>query len=86
MEGVEDIDQVLELQEVIENPSFTVTFNATYTYEEVNGVSDYYGTHFSIKLMSKEVKEVLPPTPDLAGTSATDEEETTTAAAESQAE
>ncbi|MDR0946686.1 MAG: hypothetical protein LBM87_02915 [Ruminococcus sp.] len=78
MEGVEDIDQELNLTEVIDNPSFTITFNATYTYEEINGVSDYYGTHFSIKLMSKDVKTPLAPPSDLAGTSATDESTTTT--------
>jgi hypothetical protein len=54
--GTEDVDLELNFKEVYDCPSSTVTFEATFTSDTVNGVNDYYGTHFAITLMGKETQ------------------------------
>jgi hypothetical protein len=94
--GIEDIDLELNYKEVLVGSSFTVTFTATFTSETVNGVNDYYGTHFSLSLTGNDtLAEVplgsgeltVPTTTEKKETKAKTEAETTAATeAETEAE
>ena len=57
MIGVEGVDKIIVTSVVIDCPSYDVTFSMTETYDEVNGIADYYVTHFKIALMEKEIKD-----------------------------
>jgi hypothetical protein len=52
--GIEGVDLNLDFKEVMTGTSFNITFGATFTSQTVNGVNDYYGTHFYITLMKSD--------------------------------
>jgi hypothetical protein len=58
--GTEGIDSEIQLKQVYDCPSVTVTFYCTYSWQNVNGVDDYYGSYFAVKLMGKTIKEEIP--------------------------
>jgi hypothetical protein len=58
--GIEGVDLELHFKEVMVASSFTVTFEATFTSETVNGVNDYYGTHFSLSLIGNDSLAEIP--------------------------
>jgi hypothetical protein len=58
--GIEDVDLELKFKETMVGSSFTVTFEATFTSETVNGVNGYYGTHFAVTLMSSDTLAAVP--------------------------
>ncbi len=55
--GIEDIDMDLIYKETFDCPSYTVVFSMTETYDTVDSVEGYYGTHFAIEITEKEVKD-----------------------------
>ncbi len=55
--GIEDIDLDLIYKETFDCPSYTVVFSMTETYDTVDNVEGYYGTHFAIEITEKEVKD-----------------------------
>ncbi|MDR0943548.1 MAG: hypothetical protein LBM41_03350 [Ruminococcus sp.] len=55
--GTEGIDSEIQLKQVYDCPSATVTFYCTYTWQNVNGIDDYFGSYFAVKLMGKTIKE-----------------------------
>ena len=57
--GIEDIDMDLIYKETFDCPSYTVVFSMTETYDTVDSVEGYYGTHFAIEITEKEVKEEI---------------------------
>jgi hypothetical protein len=58
--GIEDVDLELNFKEVMTGSSFNVTFGATFTSQTVNGVNDYYGTHFYVTLMKSDAPTEVP--------------------------
>jgi hypothetical protein len=78
MTGEQGIDNELQLKQVYDCPSATVTFYCTYTWQNVNDVEDYYGSYFAVKLMGKTIKEEVPLdnkfTPAATATSPTGDE------------
>jgi hypothetical protein len=55
--GTEGIDSEIQLKQVYDCPSATITFYCTYSWQNVNGIDDYYGSYFAVKLMGKTIKE-----------------------------
>jgi hypothetical protein len=90
--GTEGVDLELHFKEELVKESFTVTFQATFTSQTVNGINDYYGTHFSLTLMGNETSAEMPISsgemtlPVTEKTKATEAETTTAAEAETSAE
>ncbi|MCL2053089.1 MAG: hypothetical protein FWG90_01425 [Oscillospiraceae bacterium] len=58
--GVENIDFELNTTMSLSLPSYNLTFTMTETYDTVNGVTDYYVTHYKIEVMEKAVKDSTP--------------------------
>lgn len=68
--GTEDIDLEIDYIQRYNCPSYDLTFTRTDKYDTVDGVTGYYGSHFSIEVKAKVNKEETP----IGGTTAAEKD------------